>query len=394
MPILNKGESFADGQQVNGQRLNDLIDNATALPEFITSQTPIADPVANGDTLLIHDASAAELRKVSVQELFAGDIAIATASVTTSTINAPTGKDIAMGPNDGTAVTGSAFTSVDGITVTVNSVNHGLLAGQFVSITASVAAYSGTYVIASYTANSFTYITLSEQTPASGTCSYTKQGTVDINGNLMVENNVIVGQDVGIAGSVQIDQDLNVSGSINSYGTANFSGFVDFTGSLKVNNQTAYVLTGIVEHTIPYWSATYAGYYDTIYASPTFTKPTDEIWILEVVASSMGTGYDFEYAIRLGSQTYLTGQYLSLHHYQDSGGGGNFFRNTETHRYLFPTGVVMTNETLKIDAWAGNGSSMRMFATTVTVGTVFTQATQKASVFRIYKYKTAIVPTP
>ena len=209
-----------------------------------------------------------------------------------------------------------------------------------------------------------------------------------------MSDNVIVGQDVGIAGSVQIDGALNANGAINSSGSATFSGFADFTGSLKVNNQTAYLLTGIVEVNIPYWNATYAGYYDTIYASPNFTKPTEEIWILELMVSSMGTGYDFEYGVRLGSQTYLTGQYLSLHHYQDSGGGGNFFRNTETHRYLFPAGVVFTNETLKIDAWAGNGSSMRMFATTVTVGTVFTQATQKASVFRIYKYKTAVVPVP
>jgi len=394
MPILNKGDTFNDGEQVNGQRLNDLVDNATALPEFITSQTPIAAPVANGDTLLIHDASAADLRKVTIQELFAGDIAVNSSTVTTSVFNGQTGADISINPNDGTTVAGSAFTSVDGITVTVNSVAHGLVAGQFVTIVASVAAYSGTFVIASYTANSFTYFTFSEQTPASGTCSYTKKGAVDINGNLMVEENLIVGQDVGIAGSVQIDGALNANGAINSSGSATFSGFADFTGSLKVNNQTAYVLTGIVEHTIPYWTATYAGYYDTIYASPTFTKPTDEIWILELMVSSMGTGYDFEYAVRLGSQTYLTGQYLSLHHYQDSGGGGNFFRNTETHRYLFPAGVVFTNETLKIDAWAGNGSSMRMFATTVTVGTVFTQATQKASVFRIYKYKTAVVPTP
>jgi hypothetical protein len=76
MPILNKGETFVDGQQVSGQRLNDLIDNATALPELITTQTPIADPVADGDGLLIHDASAAALRKVTVQELFAGDVAL------------------------------------------------------------------------------------------------------------------------------------------------------------------------------------------------------------------------------------------------------------------------------------------------------------------------------
>jgi hypothetical protein len=394
MPILNKGETFVDGQQVSGQRLNDLIDNATALPELITTQTPIADPVADGDGLLIHDASAAALRKVTVQELFAGDVALNSSVVTTSVVNGQTGADIAINPNNGTTVAGSAFTSVDGITVTVNSVAHGLVAGQFILVAASDAAYSGTFLIASYTANSFTYLTLSEQTPASGTCTYTKQGAVDVNGNLLVSDNVIVGQDVGIAGSVQIDGALNANGAINSSGSATFSGFADFTGSLKVNNQTAYLLTGIVEVNIPYWNATYAGAYDTIYASPTFTKPTEEIWILELMVSSMGTGYDFEYAVRLGSQTYLTGQYLSFHHYQDSGGGGNFFRNTETHRYLFPAGVVFTNETLKIDAWAGNGSSMRMFATTVTVGTAFTQATQKASVFRIYKYKTAVVPVP
>jgi hypothetical protein len=394
MPILNKGETFVDGQQVSGQRLNDLIDNATALPELITTQTPIADPVADGDGLLIHDASAAALRKITVQEMFAGDIALSSSVVTTSVVNGQTGADIAINPNNGTTVAGSAFTSVDGITVTVNSVAHGLVAGQFILVAASDAAYSGTFLIASYTANSFTYLTLTEQTPASGTCTYTKQGAVDVNGNLLVSDNVIVGQDVGIAGSAQIDGALNANGAINSSGSATFSGFADFTGVLKVNNQVAYLLVGITEHDIPYWQATYAGHYNSVYTSPTFTKPSEEIWVIELMVTSVGTGYDFEYAVRLGSQTTLTGQYLSIHQYQDAGGGGNFYRNTETHRYVFPAGVVMTDETLRIDTFASNGSSMRMFATTQTTGTVYTSATQKASVFRIYKYKTAVVPVP
>ncbi len=394
MPILNKGETFIDGQQVSGQRLNDLIDNATALPELITTQTPIADPVANGDTLLIHDASAADLRKVTVQELFAGDIAVNSSTVTTSVVNGQTGADISINPNDGTTVAGSAFTSVDGITVTVTSVAHGLVAGQFISVTSSVAAYSGTFLIASYTANSFTYLTLSEQTPASGTCSYTKQGAVDVNGNLLVSDNLIVGQDVGIAGNVQIDGALNANGAINSSGSATFSGFADFTGVLKVNNQVGYMLIGVDEHIIPYWQATVAGFYNSVYTSPLFTKPSEEIWVIELVVTHIGTGYDYEYGIRLTSQTYQTGQYLVLNHYADAGRGSSFIRQTETHRFLFPTGVVMTNESVKIDTWAGNSSSMRMFGTTVSPGSVFTGATQKPSVFRIYKYKTAVVPTP
>jgi hypothetical protein len=275
MPILNKGETFVDGQQVSGQRLNDLIDNATALPELITTQTPIADPVADGDGLLIHDASAAALRKLTVQELFSGGIAVSSLAVTTSVINGQTGSDIAINPNDGTVVTGSTFASVDGITVEVNSAAHGLVAGQFVSVTASNTAYSGTFLIASSTTNGFTYITLSEQTPASGTCTYTKEGAIDVNGNMLVSNNLVVGQDVGIVGTVQIGGDLNLSGE------ATFSDLVDFTGGLKINGNQAWYLYDVVEQDISSYTTTAIATWELAFTSSAFVKPLNEMWVFE-----------------------------------------------------------------------------------------------------------------
>jgi hypothetical protein len=54
-------------------------------------------------------------------------------------------------------ITGKTLTSSDGLTVTINSVAHGLLAGASVYVEASQVGYTGLFVIDSVTANSFTY---------------------------------------------------------------------------------------------------------------------------------------------------------------------------------------------------------------------------------------------
>jgi hypothetical protein len=83
MPQLNKGDTFADGQQVTGVRLNGLVDNATVLPGLITDQTNItANTVASGDSVLLHDLSATALREATVGDLLNSGLAITTGSVT------------------------------------------------------------------------------------------------------------------------------------------------------------------------------------------------------------------------------------------------------------------------------------------------------------------------
>ena len=72
-------------------------------------------------------------------------------------------------------ITGKTFTSSDSITVTVNSVAHGLLVGASVYVEASQVGYTGLFVITSVTADSFTYsmpAVASHGAIGLGSCSY------------------------------------------------------------------------------------------------------------------------------------------------------------------------------------------------------------------------------
>ena len=53
MAQLQKGDTFADGQQVTGTRLNQLVDAAVILPNVITDQQ-IVGVLAQDDKLLVY----------------------------------------------------------------------------------------------------------------------------------------------------------------------------------------------------------------------------------------------------------------------------------------------------------------------------------------------------
>lgn len=83
MPQLSKGETFADGQQVTGVRLNNLVDGATILPGLITDQTNLtANTVASGDSVLLYDLSATALREATASDLLNSGLSITTGSIT------------------------------------------------------------------------------------------------------------------------------------------------------------------------------------------------------------------------------------------------------------------------------------------------------------------------
>jgi hypothetical protein len=72
-------------------------------------------------------------------------------------------------------ITGKTLTSTDAINVTINSVAHGLLVGASVYVESSLEGYSGLFVIASVTADSFTYAmpaVASYGAIGLGSCSY------------------------------------------------------------------------------------------------------------------------------------------------------------------------------------------------------------------------------
>lgn len=227
MPQLNKGDTFADGQQVTGTRLNNLIDGATLLVGAIADQTGItANTLESTDTLLVNDAGV--LKKATVGDVLNSNLNanlnVATAvTLKSGQIEGVLQSDVNLVPQDGTTVSGKTFTSVDGITAIVTSTAHGLVTNMLLTFTASNAVYNGTYLITVLSVDTFSYV-ISQTTPvaASGTLSYVKKGSVNVDGN------VYVSEELNVVGRTNLNT-LNVSGAVVA------SGAVNVTGSLSTN---------------------------------------------------------------------------------------------------------------------------------------------------------------
>jgi len=246
MTQISKGDTFADGQQVTGARLNQLVDSSTLLAGAITDQTALtAATVAVDDGVLLSDTSASALRKATVGDLLGSSLPVVASSVTTpllvcSVTNAGANSDILVTPYDGVAVTGKAFSSSDGITATVTSTAHGLVAGMIVNITATVSAYSGQYQILVPTVDTFTYSVLPTTTASSGTCSYTRKASKRIAGNIVVSGESDIGGNETIGGN------LRVVGTTKAYLTTDSTAVTQTTG----DNSTKVATTAFVTATI------------------------------------------------------------------------------------------------------------------------------------------------
>jgi hypothetical protein len=250
MAQIQKGDTFADGQQVTASRLNQFLDSATVLPNIITDQTNLtANTVATGDSILLYDLSATALREATASDLLNSNIPITTPSVT-----AGTGSDITLSPQNGTIVTTVSYVGTT-TSNTVTSNAHGLTAGQVILISSATGSqYNGTYRIASVTTNTFTYNLETTVTAGSGTLSYTKQGSVRniehevINGNIYVDGNAVITGTTVQTGSVTqngaVTQNGNVTqnGTVTQSGSVTQSGTVNVTGTFQTKGTTAFLL--------------------------------------------------------------------------------------------------------------------------------------------------------
>jgi len=385
MAQISKGDTFADGQQVTGARLNQLVDSSVLLVGAVTDQTLLtAATVAADDQMILSDTSAAVLKKTTVGDILGSSLpvvattitgtAITGTTVTTPVINSNANSDIIVTPFDGANVTGKPFNSPDGIVTTVSSVAHGLTTGSMVQVTASNTAYSGLFKIVAINANEFTY-TISPAVPlASGTCSYIRKATQRLVGNQTVSGSSI------IAGNETVEGNLRVVGNLNIIGTLTFNGI------------GGYVLTEVSEQTMTPWAATTPTFYSSVWTSTAFTKPSNEIWVFETVASHRGVqGYYYEFAFRYGSQTARSGQYLSFNAIYDYGNGSIITTNVITNRWVVPAGTAIASDTVTVDAYAGNATQQALFQTVITNSNITNTfgGTVAPSKFRIYKYKPA-----
>jgi hypothetical protein len=295
MPQIQKGDTFADGQQVSGARLNQLIDSATILTGLITEQTNLtANTVAAGDSVLLHDLSATALREATASDLLNSNLA-----VTTSSITGGANSDIVITPNDGAIVTGATYTSGDGLTVVVTLNSHGLVVNQVVTISGAGSGYNGTFRITVVTANTFTYVMTTAATPATAqSCSYTRQGALRnpehavIGGSLYVDGSTAIGGNTNIGGTASIAGNTSISGNLTVVGTLTQSGAgtysgditqtgtVNITGAIQFNSRPVYAVYEWTDSGYGYVaSGTFGGFTGSKYQSTAVqTKPVEERW--------------------------------------------------------------------------------------------------------------------
>lgn len=155
MSQITKGTTYTStgtGSQVTHTNLNAHVDNATLLAGAVIEQS-ITTISNNTDTLLI--AQGTNPATATINSQLKSDF---TKSLTSQTIDAGAGNDLILNAYDGPTLTGKSYTSANGITNTVTSVAHGLIAGQQVLISSATdSKYNGVFRLTSVTADAFVY---------------------------------------------------------------------------------------------------------------------------------------------------------------------------------------------------------------------------------------------
>ena len=112
MAQISKGDTFVDGQQVTGARLNQLVDSSTLLVGAITDQPSItANTLEATDSTIVNDAG-------TLKEATIGDILNSNLPISTSSVTGGAGTDIVITPASGQKVDVAGNAEVDDLTVT------------------------------------------------------------------------------------------------------------------------------------------------------------------------------------------------------------------------------------------------------------------------------------
>lgn len=137
MAQLQRGDTFADGQLVTGDRLNKLVDDAIILPPAINGRTELTQGNIQGnEEVLIYDPLSGALRKAQVQNLIRSGVAIETNYIEGAQYGGATGQLLVvtlegLSINNGdtsNANSGISITSTGGnisITATNSGYGHG-----------------------------------------------------------------------------------------------------------------------------------------------------------------------------------------------------------------------------------------------------------------------------
>lgn len=155
MAQISKGDTFTNGEQVTGARLNQLVDSSTLLVGAITDQPSItANTLEATDTTIVNDAG-------TLKEATIGDILNSNLPISTSSITGGAGVDITITP----AATKKLDVAGAFEAESINSVGNTTVGGNL--------TVTGTINGAINTSNNIT---------SSGTANFT--GTLQINGTV------------------------------------------------------------------------------------------------------------------------------------------------------------------------------------------------------------------
>jgi hypothetical protein len=193
-----------------------------------------------------------------------------------------------------------------------------------------------------------------------------------------------------IGGTLVVTGGSTLTGNVIADNGFTSNGVANFAGALQVNGTVGYVLTEVVEETIAV-NITTQGALDTIntyFTSASYTKPVDEVWVIEVCANI----------------THNSGSYLGVRLKQSSTSSiidGDFFvdfvdtaRPNRMNRF-HAKGVISSattfTSTFVIEASLYGGGTHGIGHTNYSsaLAGVLTTFNIAPSVFRIYKYKTA-----
>lgn len=340
MAQFSKGDTFVDGQQVTGARLNQLVDAAQALVGLIADQPSVtAGTLETTDSILINDGGV--LKKATVSDILNSGLAVTTPSITSSANN-----DVTLTPNDGISVVGSNYVSADGLTVTVTTLSaHGLAVNNVVEISGAGSGYNGTHRITYVTSLTFQYVMYVAATPTGSptACTYVRKANALVNGNEVVSQNLFVANKTNT-------QNIDVSGTAN-FRTANVTTAMQFSGV------PVFGLASIDEYTIPYNQAdatteaqriSTCNQWRVVTSLTSQTKTDKEIWVIEadfpLVYWPWAGAAKFSIH-RLGTATNLS---LEASYIQNNGSAYVSFDTKQIKmKCVIPSGVTFTSETIQ-----------------------------------------------
>jgi hypothetical protein len=236
MPQISKGDTFTNGEQVTGARLNQLVDSSTLLAGAITEQGALtANTVAANDSFLMYDLSANALRKPT-----ASDILNSNLPITSSSISGNGGVDLVITPPAGKKVDVAGALEAESNNVIGNeTVGGNLSVGGTLTVVGGINGTSAVKIATGTTA----------ERPASPVAGQLRFNTTS--------NALEV-----YSGSTWIN-------GVTS-GSALFDGTVNITGVIQYNGTPVYGMYEVVKYvTNP---------------TPALTKGADEIWVVNLRA--------------------------------------------------------------------------------------------------------------